>query len=639
MRRSITVAALALLFTVSLALRLWFGLGLVEQKRFWDEQFTVHNVAKVLREHTLEPENGYYSMVSYLPQTAILAGVQRLHAANPEPGFEVLRRGRKNGAWGLSLDAFRVLRGWQAIIAALVCIPTFFLGRRLAGELSGWVAAVVVAFAPQHIRPAAWAKPDALWSLAFAVALVLAVRAVTNPGFGRFVLAGVSLGFAASAKVPAVFLAPSIGLAILLIEAPWRRRLSWLSVTALGSATTFVLLNPYLGMTVDYLGRLSRQYTKRAAEHGMDRWEGMEKAAIGFPVEVMGAVGALAAVVGFAWLLVVAWSERRRTSEFPARALLLSVPVFYLTLYFALTPMYKANSLLPLIPLLPLFAVFPAERWLSTAPKVRPSWRKILSISIAGIVVTLATARGLTYAYQSMVPTTELAASRWLGLRLEQSRRALPRLLVFDEFSDTGYPFKGHRSRPRPLVARAGLDDVLTGDPAVLELADAAVLSSRSNVLTTLAESTATEPYRTTVPVKPSLFEIRGDGLTIVYYHWTAVASTALNVADSDSVDAFDWRLPKAPESHLASIALNLTRCGKSRRPRLTVGGREVGLYRTRTGKPGQPTLISARFYGEAGDPIELDLDKPCRLRRAVLFTWRRQSTNGARRDRVSPSG
>lgn len=635
MRRSITVAALALLFTVSLALRLWFGLGLVEQKRFWDEQFTVHNVAKVLREHTLEPENGYYSMVSYLPQTAILAGVHRLHAVNPERGFEVLRRGRKNGAWGLSLDAFRLLRGWQAVIAALVCIPTFFLGKRLAGEVSGWVAAAVVAFAPQHIRPAAWAKPDALWSLAFAVALVLAVRAVTKPGFGRFVLAGVSLGFAASAKVPSVFLAPSIGLAILLIEATWRRRLSWLSVTALGSATTFVVLNPYLGMTVDYLGRLSRQYTNRAANRGIDRWRGLEKATVDFPVEVIGAVGLLAAVVGFVWLSVVAWSERSRAKEFPARVLLLSVPVFYYALYFALTPMYKANSLLPLIPLLPLLALFPVERWLKTAPQVPSSWRRILVTGIAGIAITLAFARGGTYVYQSMIPTTELAANRWLGFRLKQSRRPAPRLLVFGELSDSGYRFKGHRSRPSPLVARPSLGEVFVDDPAVLEFADAVVLPNSSELVTTLVESSDTEPFRTTRSVEPSLFKIRGDPLTIVYYHWAAVASTVLEVTESESVDAVGWLLPEMAESDLTTVALNLAGCGKVGPPSLTVGDRQVGLYRTRAGKRGQLMMISARFDSKAGDRIELDLDKPCRVRRAKLFVWRRGFTNVAAESRT----
>lgn len=630
MRRRATVTVLGLLFTVSLALRLWFGLGLVHERQMWDEQFTARNVAKVLRDQTLKPENGYYSMISYLPQTAVLAVVQRLHTADPERGFEVLRRGRSNNAWDLSLDAFRVLRGWQAVIGALVCVPAFFLGRRLSGEMSGWVAAALVAFAPQHIRPAAWAKPDALWTLACAMTLVFAVRAVAKPDLKRFILVGVSLGVAASAKVPAVFLAPSVGLAIVLIDASWRRRWSWLSATAVGSAVTFVLLNPYLGMTVDYLGRLSRQYANRADARGEDRWLGLRKAVIDFPVEAIGALGALAVAVGFVWLLVVAWKERGVRSEFPARVLLLSVPLFYLVLYFALTPLYKANSLLPLIPLLPLFAVFPVEWWWRTRSKVSLSRRRALLTVVASVGIALAAARGFKYVYQSMVPTSVLAANRWLALRLEHSRRPLPRLLVFGEFSDPGYPFKGHKGRPAPLGAVRQLDEVFVGDATSLELADAVVIPTQTELVSILAARTDTEPFRTSKSVDPRLFKLRGDPLTIFYYHWKAVASVPLEVGGEEFVDSIEWPVPQIAAGDLISVALNLSGCGRSEVPQLTIGSRLVQLHRTSRRTRGETIMISARFEGDEGDRIELALDEPCRVRHANLLTWRREHRNGS---------
>ncbi|MEM8998583.1 MAG: hypothetical protein AAGF23_27615, partial [Acidobacteriota bacterium] len=46
------------------------------QGRFYDERFAFQNVHSVLQRGALEPANGYYPTLSYLPQTLALGAVE-----------------------------------------------------------------------------------------------------------------------------------------------------------------------------------------------------------------------------------------------------------------------------------------------------------------------------------------------------------------------------------------------------------------------------------------------------------------------------------------------------------------------------------------------------------------------------------
>ncbi|MEO1088014.1 MAG: hypothetical protein AAFY88_27595 [Acidobacteriota bacterium] len=67
---------LTLLLLAFAALAAFFASFHPAQDRFYDERFALQNVHSVLQRGALEPANGYYPTLSYLPQALALGAIE-----------------------------------------------------------------------------------------------------------------------------------------------------------------------------------------------------------------------------------------------------------------------------------------------------------------------------------------------------------------------------------------------------------------------------------------------------------------------------------------------------------------------------------------------------------------------------------
>jgi hypothetical protein len=117
---------------------------------------------------------------------------------------------------GYPADLVLIGRWLSAVLGALTVPLMWRLGERLGPRGAGLLAALFLAVSFGPVRDAHWALIEALLLLAIVGTLLLVVRALERPTLGRFALAAVAAGLAASAKYSGVTLAAPIALAVLL---------------------------------------------------------------------------------------------------------------------------------------------------------------------------------------------------------------------------------------------------------------------------------------------------------------------------------------------------------------------------------------------------------------------------------------
>jgi len=118
---------LVLLVVGSLAIRVANSVPGLNDKRFWDERFSIANVKAVHASSSLRPQNAFYLGLNHLPQAAVLwlidgvqdtVGVEWLPVYGPD-GIRMTREGRL------------VCRIIQALYGTLSIWLLFLIGRRL----------------------------------------------------------------------------------------------------------------------------------------------------------------------------------------------------------------------------------------------------------------------------------------------------------------------------------------------------------------------------------------------------------------------------------------------------------------------------------------------------------------------------
>ena len=177
---------------------------------------------------------------------------------------------------GYPADLVLIGRWLSAVIGALTIPVTWRLGERLGPPGAGLLAALFMAVSFGPVRDAHWALIEALLLLLIVGTLLLVVRALERPTLGRFALAGIAAGLAASAKYSGVTLAAPIALAALLARrvegrsiaaTPLDRRLllaGALVVLAFFAGSPFVLISRKEFMD----GMVIRQWSYRDASFG-----------------------------------------------------------------------------------------------------------------------------------------------------------------------------------------------------------------------------------------------------------------------------------------------------------------------------------------------------------------------------------
>src|SRR5689334_13905798 len=106
---------------------------------------------------------------------------------------------------------------WSALVGTATIIVTAFVGRRVAGDRAGLIAAAIVAVAPN-----VWIYDGQVYSETMAiflgtVAILLAYRALEKPSLGRLCALGLVCGLAALTRSELVLLVPGLLLPVALV--------------------------------------------------------------------------------------------------------------------------------------------------------------------------------------------------------------------------------------------------------------------------------------------------------------------------------------------------------------------------------------------------------------------------------------
>lgn len=393
---------LALVLALALALRVWMALV---RPPYFDDRYVINNLLNFL-DGSLRPKHVFYGSLSFLPQALFLSVCEFLHSLTGIKALAV----RGPDIEGITLGAFRIARMFVIAYGLLSILMIYRVGRRLFSPTVGLMAAAVLAAYPRHIKSSIQLKPDMLALLFTLVALYWAAGAARNPRLSRFLLAGVGVGLATSAKYTGAASAlPLTGWAL------WtgfqdRRRWGWLVLAGVASVATFFLLNPFAGMVFHYVPRLIQGYAAHARRDESDNLTVLF-GEIKFVAMEHGWVLGIFLVLGTALLVRQLWKEQERT----AALLLLSLSLGYPAIHAAGMTLFRRQNLMPAMVGAALVCAYGAVRcgqWLLRHRSRRWAWAA--SLLLGGLLLY----RPFTHVYREAVPSTWRVATKTVQLRL-----------------------------------------------------------------------------------------------------------------------------------------------------------------------------------------------------------------------------
>lgn len=141
-------------------------------------------------------------------------------------------------------DLVAIARGFNTLLAVATVAVTVQLGRRLYGEKGGWLAGLLLALMPLHVRFSHLANTDVPAALWVSLALLWSVRLVQDQGQRRdALLAGLFAGLAGATKYPA-----GLALVPVLAAAWWSgpQRLRNAGIALAAALLAAALATPYV---------------------------------------------------------------------------------------------------------------------------------------------------------------------------------------------------------------------------------------------------------------------------------------------------------------------------------------------------------------------------------------------------------
>jgi Dolichyl-phosphate-mannose-protein mannosyltransferase len=495
---------LAAVLAVAFGIRLWAMLVL---PRYFDDHYIFLNVNTFLN-GSLRPRHSYYGSLSYLPQALVLAVCDLLHRWTGSDAFLV----RGGPIEGFTLGAFRIMRLFIVGYAVASLWVVYLVGRRLFSPAVGLIAAAVLAAYPQHLRSTVQLKPDMMVLLFAVMTLYWTVKAAEDPRLSRFLLAGVGVGLATSAKY--------IGAAVALPMTVWavwsgfrdRRRWAWLVLAGVASVVTFVALNPFLGTVFHYGRRVGNIYASHARYQGSDRLL-VVRGELRFLAAQHGWILGAFLLLGIGLLVHRLW---RRPGNGEA-VLPLALGLGYPALYAAAMTLFRTHNLLPALggtAILCAYGAAGSAEWLGRRHAVlrRPA-AILLAASLLGGFLLL---RPFTSAYRQLVPTTWADAGKVLRARLASSRA----LYLAHEPANANLRLANDRQG----VSRTAAPSLTAVPSSLLDLTDAEIfpLSRTDGPQASFyrdRQRRVAEP--SAVEVQPRLFRSQGSPLLILLHPWT----------------------------------------------------------------------------------------------------------------------
>jgi hypothetical protein len=264
----------------------------------------------------------------------------------------------------------------------------FVVGKRLAGQTAGLMAALFLAVAPGHVRDSHYVKHDVPATLAIVLAQLAILRLLQRDDPKRspspFLLAGAACGVACATHYYAVFLALPLVLAIYFATHAqgWRVVLTRAAQAGAAAALVFFALSPFLLIEPGTAWRdilANRQIVVDRAVAGQHALFGnlgvyvrmLWSEAIGWPVYL----GALAGAV-----LLLRDRERWRMA-----VVLLAFPIAFLL--FISNTVAASRYLNPVLPTCAWLAAYATVRLTGRIPVV--PWLMAIGMSVPGLALSL----------------------------------------------------------------------------------------------------------------------------------------------------------------------------------------------------------------------------------------------------------
>lgn len=397
---------LAVIVLASAATCAWFASSRLGPKRAWDERYSLRNVEAILKTGNLRPVFAWYPSLSHLPQTAVLAASQAAHRAT---GIEALAIFDADG--DLTPSAYLQARWTNVVFGVGALLLTFVVARRVFSREVGLLATFFVAASPTFLRAVGIYKPDPLFLFLTLLVFLWSLDAGEKGSLGRYLLAGVGVGLAASSKQTGALSATALAAAT-AFHFRDRIRWLWLAAAGLASVVVFLLLNPYLDLLPEYLSIANRY------EH----WASARETRLGPPPTLFSFLIGLqldrnwhnvvfgsAVLVGYAGLVVKTIRLRLQgRAELPL-TLFVVFPVAY-TLACALVSTYpKKNIYLPLLPFTTIAGAWLLkEAWTRVAGKLTATGRRRLFWPGLAALLAIPLSTTVPYVYLEAVPETTL---------------------------------------------------------------------------------------------------------------------------------------------------------------------------------------------------------------------------------------
>lgn len=501
---------LAAVLLLAFGVRLWMALTL---PRYFDDHYVLNNVETFLN-GSLRPRHSFYGSLSFLPQALFLAACDTLHRAT---GIDALAvRGAE--VEGFTLGAFRVMRMFIVAYALLSILVIDRIGRRLFSPWVGLAAAAVLAAYPQHLRSSVQLKPDMLALLLTVVTLYWTVRAAQDPRLSRFVLAGVGVGLATSAKY--IGLASALPLTLWALASGFRdrhnardvrnrRRWGWLVLAGAASVATFFALNPFVGMVFRFASTIRQGYASKAESEGSGHWVVLRRETEFLAVQHGWLLGILL-LLGAGLLIHRLWRQRGNEEATPA-LLALSLCVGYPLLHAAGMTLFRTHNLLPAMAGTALTCAYGMIRCGEQLPRRRAA--VLVWLLPAGVLLV----RPFLDAYTRVVPNTWAGADKTLVARLSPLQgRQVAYEPAGGKLDLSEGPKAAAQTQARSLAALR---------PARLDLMDAEVfpLSRTEGPEAAFYQGRRQRLARECVEeISPRLFHHRGAPLLLLLHPWAS---------------------------------------------------------------------------------------------------------------------
>ncbi len=282
------------------------------------------NVARIVETGSWVPHHAWYPALSHIPLAALLRATQWFHRTT---GLESLRVQHETAGWMLPI-AYYLGRWLSVLYASLTALLTYAVARTSFARGTATLAVFLLIAAPMFSWSAAIFKPDLLAVLWTLVAFLLALGAGEKPVVGRYILAGVAIGLAASAKQIGAFAALPLVFATIWVGPRIR---AWLGLAAAAATSALVFLSFHPSL---HLVRLYLSMTERYDGWAMHQPEAPIPAALYMPFLAVtdtwhGPVIGIASILGMVGLTFALFKSRGRESSDLPKFLILTFVVSF----------------------------------------------------------------------------------------------------------------------------------------------------------------------------------------------------------------------------------------------------------------------------------------------------------------------